>query len=574
MAYYGKNDYTNKHYLQVPSLYNEMDEARLRSSEKSRKDVNILRSLDADGKIALRGHSLLRATPSASSAKPPTLATTSTASTTGGATTTATAPPMTSGTRAIGGAFSSSAASSSSAPPLVSQSSMSTQVDEASEALARDKLAYYEVNQFLGSMFSHRNLGGKAQSLSPRACTILRTLMSGLEKKLVSMGCELQRAELTKRLAEIDTFLSKRHREMMRVRMGKAKLERQREREESQQAAATTAASSPDTSLASSSSHASMSPAATATATAKGTGTGDSTDPTSPAIFAALERRFYPIWDCDPGEYYIRTATSNNSMTHVSALSSAMDDPLGHSPEDSDGSLFLSPSADEDTMTTAATATTTTAEESGWPFINNPLRIPDEMEPFWRVRTYLERLPSSSSVSSTSAAAVAPSTSPVTNGSSNIEQISQAQPELSTPGPSTSASSSMSSLSAPTVTTSAIGKMNSEIELLRHAQQAISSATREAPPLSSSPIASSLTSSTTEARVTNVASEIELLRLAQQDLAHAGAAARMAPASYPFSTVSSSSSSSSTTTPSVMSMTSEIERLRLAQQELARAGES
>ncbi|KAG9061122.1 hypothetical protein KI688_007751 [Linnemannia hyalina] len=567
VAYYGKNDYTNKHYLQVPSLYNEMDEARLRSSERSRKDVNILRNLDADGKIALRGHSLLRAIPSASTAKPPTLATTSTASATGAATTATAAPPMSSGSRVIGGAFSSLVALSSSAPPPVSQSTASTQVDEASEALARDKLAYYEVNQFLGSMFSHRNLGSKAQALSPRACTILRTLMSGLEKKVVSMGCELQRAELTKRLAEIDTFLSKRHREMIRVRVGKARRERQRGREDSQQAVATAAASSPDSSLASSSTPVSMSPAATA----KGTGAGDSADPTSPATFAALERRFYPIWDCDPGEYYIRTATSNNPMTHVSALASAIDDPLGHPPADRDGSPFLPPAADSGTMTTATTATATT-EESGWPFISNPLRIPEEMEPFWKVRNYLERLPPSSSVSSTPAVA-APSATIVIEGSSNIEQIHQARLDLSTPEPSTSTSSSTSPLSASTMTTTAVGSRNSEIELLRHAQQAIASATRVAPPLfSSSSIAMSSTSSTTAARVTGMTSEIELLRLAQQDLARAGAAAQMAPTFHPSSTVALSLSSTSATTPSVMSMTSEIERLRLAQQELARAG--
>ncbi|KAF9134456.1 hypothetical protein BGX30_011932 [Mortierella sp. GBA39] len=571
VAYYGKNDYTNKHYLQVPSLYNEMDEARLRSSERSRKDVNILRSLDADGKIALRGHSLLRAIPSASTAKTPTLATTSTESTestAGAATTATTAPPMSSGSRVIGGAFSSSAALSSSAPPPVSQSITSTQVDEASEALARDKLAYYEVNQFLGSMFSHRNLGGKAQALSPRACTILRTLMGGLEKKVVSMGCELQRAELTKRLAEIDTFLSKRHREMIRVRAGKARRERQRGREESQQAVATAAASSPDSSLASSSTSVSMSPAATA----KGTGAGDSTDPTSSATFAALERRFYPIWDCDPGEYYIRTATSNNPMTHVSALASAIDDPLSHRPADGDGSPFLTPAADGGAVTAATTGTTTATDESGWPFISNPLRIPEEMEPFWKVRNYLERLPPSSSVSSTPAAA-APSTTTVTEGNSNIEQIHQARLDLSTPEPSTSTSSSTSPLSAPTMTTSAVDSRNSEIELLRHAQQAIASATRAAPPLfSSSSIAMPSTSSMTAARVTSMTSEIELLRLAQQDLARAGAAAQMAPTSHPSSTVASSSSSTSTTTPSVMSMSSEIERLRLAQQELSRAG--
>lgn len=387
--------------------------------------------------------------------------------------------------------------------------------------------------------------------------------MNGLEKKIVSMGCELQRAELTKRLAEIDTFLSKRHREMIRVRVGKAR----REREGSQQAAATAAASSPDSSLASSSTPASMSPAATA----NGTGAGDSTDPTSPATFAALERRFYPIWDCDPGEYYIRTATSNNPMTHVSALASAIDDPLSHPPTDGDGNPFLTPATDGGTMTTATTTTTTTTEESGWPFISNPLRIPDEMEPFWRVRNYLERLPSSSSVASVSVAA-APFTTTVTNGSSNIEQIRRARLDLSTPGPPTSTSSSMSSMSASTMTTSAVGNINSEIELLRHAQQAIASATRVAPPPPSSSIASSLTSSTTTARVTSMTSEIELLRLAQQDLARAGADARMASTSCPSPTVASPSSSISTITPSVMSMASEIERLRLAQQELARAG--
>jgi hypothetical protein len=64
--------------LQVPSLYNEIDEERLRSTEASRKDINILRSLDIKGKLENREHSLLRATPSAANAKPPTQPTTST----------------------------------------------------------------------------------------------------------------------------------------------------------------------------------------------------------------------------------------------------------------------------------------------------------------------------------------------------------------------------------------------------------------------------------------------------------------------------------------------------------------
>ncbi|KAF9150160.1 hypothetical protein BG015_008037 [Linnemannia schmuckeri] len=527
VAYYGKNDYTNKHYLQVPSLYNEIDEARLQSSQRSRDDINILRSLDVNGKLALRGYSLLRATPTAAHTEPPSLATTSTTTTT-----TATAP-MSSGTRVVGGAFSSSSSVPPSAIPSVQNTN--TNVDEASEALARDRLAYYEVNQFLGSMFSHRNLGGKVLGLSPRACTILRTLLSGLEKKLVSMGCALQRAELTRRLAEIDTFLSKRHREMIRarIRKGKAKRGQETEREGSQQPGAET--SSPDSSLTSSSTPAPMSPATT--------GTGRAADPTSPTAVAVLERRFYPLWDCDPGEYYIRTATSNNPFTHVSALASAIDDPLDHAPTVGDVNPFLvaasssSPSKPSQAGTSSGSTpavdgramtprmTTATTAESGLPFINNPLRIPDEMEPFWRVRNFLERMPLLSSLSSSASATTAPpaSSTTVANRTSDIERLRQVQQDLSAPGPSTSTSSSLPLLSAPLMTTSAVDSGNSEIERLRQAQQVIAAGSLGVgmtPPYPSFSVASSSTlPSTTVASVMSMTSEIERLRLAQQELA-------------------------------------------------------
>lgn len=567
MAFYGDNDYTNKYYLQVPSLYNEIDEARLRSTETSRKDINILRSLDIKGKLAYRDHSLLRATPSAANAKPPTLPTTSTK-----ATTTA-MRLMSSETRVLGGPSSSTSAPSSSSTLSNLTTSTNVEVEGTSEALARDRLAYYEVNQFLGSMFSHRSLGGKLLSLSPRACTILRTLMNGLEKKMVSMGCELQRAELTRRLAEIDTFLSKRHREKTKARKGKAKGEQ--EREESQPVEV----SSPDSSLPTGSSSStptpalSMSPAEAA---------GHQTDPTSPTAVATLERRFYPLWDCDPGEYYIRTATSTNPFTHVSSLTGALGDPVtqdhasGEGRNNNKNNPFLvtssssrpsqgrtSDSALKDSaIAVPTTEATMTATESGFPFINNPLRIPDEMEPFWRVRNFLEQMLPSSFTASASAPSTlvsltaSPTTTAGTNNRmiSNIERLRQAQQDISM-SQKPSAPTSLSSASIATLTAASISSASAPAPLPTTATIAITGA------------------------IDSRSLEIERLRLAQQAIAassNISAVVTSAPSSSlsPSPYVTFPTSSASTTMTNVMSMASEIERLRLAQQELVRASSS
>ncbi|KAF8939489.1 hypothetical protein BGZ58_009576 [Dissophora ornata] len=62
---------------------------------------------------------------------------------------------------------------------------------------------YYQVNAYLSSLFKP-SVTNRPVPLSPAACRILQTLMTGLENKVIGMGCHLQRKELTQRLADVD----------------------------------------------------------------------------------------------------------------------------------------------------------------------------------------------------------------------------------------------------------------------------------------------------------------------------------------------------------------------------------
>ncbi|KAF9970780.1 hypothetical protein BGZ73_006456 [Actinomortierella ambigua] len=73
---------------------------------------------------------------------------------------------------------------------------------EATALAPVDMADYYQANLFLSAVFS----SAAEQSLEPirlshGACRIIQTLLSGLDHKLVTMGCHLQRAELTRLLA-------------------------------------------------------------------------------------------------------------------------------------------------------------------------------------------------------------------------------------------------------------------------------------------------------------------------------------------------------------------------------------
>ncbi|KAF9905506.1 hypothetical protein EC991_001615 [Linnemannia zychae] len=414
VAYYRKHDHANKHTLQVPNLFNEIDEARLRSSKRSHKDINILRSLGIEGKIVHRERSLLSTSPTIVDATTSTLSIPVAATETSGTSTSGNSISSATPTNHAG--FSSS---------QVPQNHSQTASDSANqtEAIAKDRMAYYEVNQFLATMFNHRNIGGKVAYLSPKACMILRTLMGGLEKKIVSMGCKLQREELTRRLAEIDTFLSNRTREMNRARKERQKSERDGYH------------SGEVASLASLLPARSLSPLPVATSTS--TSTLPSKESMGAHAMTAYEKPFYPLLDVDPVEYYIRTATSRNPhdprLTMVTVTSAPRE--FNQVQEDME---VAGPSKNIDgsegqyeppAITMSTSTTKMTVAGSGLPFVTNPLRIPGEMEPFWRVRKYVERM---------SAAPAAPSSA--MSHITEIERLRQAQRDISASEPSPSSS--------------------------------------------------------------------------------------------------------------------------------------
>ncbi|KAK3828104.1 MAG: hypothetical protein J3Q66DRAFT_321830 [Benniella sp.] len=71
---------------------------------------------------------------------------------------------------------------------------------------------YYQVNTYLASLFQqpHTVKSYIPTPLSPGACRILQTLLMNLETKVIGMGCQLQRAELTRRLAKVDIIRKRR----------------------------------------------------------------------------------------------------------------------------------------------------------------------------------------------------------------------------------------------------------------------------------------------------------------------------------------------------------------------------
>ena len=71
---------------------------------------------------------------------------------------------------------------------------------------------YYQVNTYLASLFQqpHTVKSYIPTPLSPGACRILQTLLMNLETKIIGMGCHLQRAELTRRLAKVDIIKKRR----------------------------------------------------------------------------------------------------------------------------------------------------------------------------------------------------------------------------------------------------------------------------------------------------------------------------------------------------------------------------
>ncbi|ORY95096.1 hypothetical protein BCR41DRAFT_426906 [Lobosporangium transversale] len=67
---------------------------------------------------------------------------------------------------------------------------------------------YYQVNTFLSSLFQQGSGEGSdlPVPLSPAGCRILQTMLTGLENKVMRMGCHSQRMELTRRLGQIELY--------------------------------------------------------------------------------------------------------------------------------------------------------------------------------------------------------------------------------------------------------------------------------------------------------------------------------------------------------------------------------
>ncbi|KAF9412293.1 hypothetical protein BGZ76_005207 [Entomortierella beljakovae] len=65
---------------------------------------------------------------------------------------------------------------------------------------------YYEVNKYLSNLFvPSKDKSDPEPPVSPGAARILQTMLSGLETKILGMGCHRQREELTTRIGLIDT---------------------------------------------------------------------------------------------------------------------------------------------------------------------------------------------------------------------------------------------------------------------------------------------------------------------------------------------------------------------------------
>ncbi|KAG0219330.1 hypothetical protein BGX31_011348 [Mortierella sp. GBA43] len=86
---------------------------------------------------------------------------------------------------------------------LASRLEASKRMDPNSEITLAD---YYQVNMYLSALFQqpHTVKSYAETPLGPGACRILQTVLANLETKILGMGCHLQRAELTRRLAKVD----------------------------------------------------------------------------------------------------------------------------------------------------------------------------------------------------------------------------------------------------------------------------------------------------------------------------------------------------------------------------------
>ncbi|KAF9923828.1 hypothetical protein FBU30_006112 [Linnemannia zychae] len=444
VAYYDKYDRASRN-IQTPKFINKTDEDKLWISKWSRKDANILRRNEIDGESVLLDQSTLLTSPVAH----PTVSNAS-----------ATAESRSSDS------FINLSQTTNEASSNALQTTTSNN-DEQAERLIRDRLAYCEVNQFLAAMFSHKDDISEVLELSPRACTILQTLLSGLESKLVAMGCKLQRAELTERLARIDTLLSTKTTQVNRERWRNYQASRSHPGESSQ-----------------------LSPSFQ---TSK--------------HMAGRDKEVYPTGNIDPADYYVRTAALNDfEEPFVTIAESNFTTPQNHNQSEDENAEQMAESRDQNLpgpstssiVTSPSKSLTKTVSESELPSIANPLRIPDEMDPFWRVRNYLEQKTVLS----------VPNTAD--NRHSEIGRLLQAQRTLASTGPSASKSVLMSTPMTPVITSA------SKPIVFQHVEQAVTTANTQP---SSSPSPSSAISTTAPAPMSSIAIEIERLRIAQQELA-------------------------------------------------------
>ncbi|KAG0268433.1 hypothetical protein DFQ27_006785 [Actinomortierella ambigua] len=80
-------------------------------------------------------------------------------------------------------------------------------LSEAATSTPLDLADYYQANLFLAAVFSP-TAENEPIRLSHGACRIIQTLLSGLDHKLVTMGCHRQRVELTRLLASANYDMS------------------------------------------------------------------------------------------------------------------------------------------------------------------------------------------------------------------------------------------------------------------------------------------------------------------------------------------------------------------------------
>ncbi|KAF9160790.1 hypothetical protein BGX21_011525 [Mortierella sp. AD011] len=274
---------------------------------------------------------------------------------------------------------------------------------------------YYLANKFLSSIFV---LGDPATDietiLSPGARRILQTMLSGLETKILGMGCHLQRIELTKRLSDIDL---KRTSNMVVERM-KRKLQRLEqtayelasyELAASEQADERSADASENTTMEieeASQSRPDMPPPPRPTKQR-----GRYSRNTLPA--------YYRLKKVDMDDYVTKKTPpgrprKNSYQADSRPLSPSPAPSLDQSsvPSSVCASFAATPSYCSFTRSASVSTTTSfftemddtqsmtesdfqddvTSQYTPKPFISNPLGIPDTMDPFYIARNYLEKL--------------------------------------------------------------------------------------------------------------------------------------------------------------------------------------